>query len=112
MAQVTLELVAQGGWVRCDVTFPHAGIALDTIKRWKAEDEAAGRDYSGIWAEETDELRVYTPGRVGPLSKGEFDLLDHLYPQCHHGLSAQLCGDPYGDNHWGSYEQEKAAAGY
>src|SRR4051812_31101206 len=34
--------------------------------------------------------------------------LDVLYPTCHHGLSADLCMDPYGDFHWGTIEQELA----
>lgn len=33
---------------------------------------------------------------------------DALYPQCHHGLSLDLCMDPYGDAHFGTREQELA----
>jgi hypothetical protein len=34
--------------------------------------------------------------------------LENLYPTCHHGLSADLCMDPYGDHHFGTIEQELA----
>jgi hypothetical protein len=57
MAQVKLGLVAQGGWQRCDITFPNAAVALATLRRWRAEDEAAGHPYSQVWAEETEELQ-------------------------------------------------------
>jgi hypothetical protein len=35
-------------------------------------------------------------------------VLRHLYPTCHHGLSLDLCMDAYGDNHFGTREQEMA----
>jgi len=31
-----------------------------------------------------------------------------LYPTCHHGLALDLCMDPYGENHFGTREQELA----
>jgi hypothetical protein len=37
---------------------------------------------------------------------GFTDLLMELYPTCHHGMDAQMCMDPVGDNHWGTCEQE------
>jgi len=33
---------------------------------------------------------------------------DALHPTCHHGLSLDLCMDPYGDAHFGTREQELA----
>lgn len=108
MADVTLTFVAQGGWVQCAVTFPSAEVALATLKRWHAEDIAAGHGYSQVWAQEDEDSQVYPSDRIGPVSKGEFDLLDYLYPTCHHGMDLQLCMDPYGPHHWGTMEQELA----
>lgn len=31
-----------------------------------------------------------------------------LYPTCRHGMSADMCMDPYGENHFGTREQELA----
>jgi hypothetical protein len=45
---------------------------------------------------------------VAPVPETWTKTLDVLYPTCHHGLSAELCMDPYGDNHWGTIEQELA----
>jgi hypothetical protein len=105
MAQVRLGLVAQGGWQRCDIAFPNAAVALATLRRWRAEDEAAGHPYSQVWAEETEELQVYPKDRVGPLTEDEIALLDFLYPSCEHGLSADLCMGP---NHYPTADQERA----
>lgn len=44
-----------------------------------------------------------------PFNGYRFDRLDEvLHPQCHHGMSLHLCMDPYGENHFGSREQEIA----
>jgi hypothetical protein len=39
-------------------------------------------------------------------------LMELLYPLCHHGMALDLCMDPYGPHHFGTYEQERQAAGY
>ena len=39
-------------------------------------------------------------------------LMELLYPSCHHGMALAMCMDPYGPHHFGTYEQERAAAGY
>lgn len=39
-------------------------------------------------------------------------LHDLLYPTCHHGMALGMCRDPYGPHHFGTYEQERMAAGY
>jgi hypothetical protein len=44
---------------------------------------------------------------VGPVNQDVLRLLDVLYPTCHHGMSADLCLDPIGPNHWGTAEQER-----
>lgn len=36
-------------------------------------------------------------------------LAEALYPVCHHGLSLDLCMDPYGQEHFGTRDQELAA---
>lgn len=44
-----------------------------------------------------------------PFSYEAFPLMaEALHPTCHHGLSLQLCMDPYGDAHFGTREQELA----
>lgn len=40
------------------------------------------------------------------------ELATTLYPQCHHGMSAELCMDPYGEHHFGTCEQERAQFGW
>jgi hypothetical protein len=48
-----------------------------------------------------------------PFDGTVFEALERrLYPQCHHGMSADLCMDPYGDNHFGTREQEMAREGW
>lgn len=73
--------------------------------------------FEGASAE--DRALVYMSARKGlhfdavedrPFSGAHFArLYDALYPQCHHGLGLDLCMDPYGDNHFGTREQELAA---
>lgn len=44
-----------------------------------------------------------------PFSLAVFpELAAKLHPICHHGMSAHLCMDPYGEHHFGTREQEMA----
>jgi hypothetical protein len=36
------------------------------------------------------------------------ELVELLYPTCHHGLDLHLCMDPFGEEHFGTREQELA----
>lgn len=36
------------------------------------------------------------------------NLYEYFNPKCHHGLDADLCMDPYGENHFGTMIQEMA----
>lgn len=61
----------------------------------------------------TDTALVETEDRHLTIQDAEHDadalaLYDHMHPACHHGLSAELCMDPVGQNHWGTIEQELA----
>jgi hypothetical protein len=51
------------------------------------------------------ELHVTIPEHL-PLHARFGDLWDVQHPQCHHGMAADLCMDPYGDAHFGTREQE------
>lgn len=39
-------------------------------------------------------------------------LMELLYPTCHHSMALGMCMDPEGPHHFGTYEQERMAAGY
>ena len=94
----TLEAVTRGGWHRYPVTFSTPYQALEFMSRKAATTTLI----------ETSEHQIVPAGRIGPLTVGELALLDALYPSCHHGLSLELCMDPYGEHHWGTREQELA----
>jgi hypothetical protein len=84
--------------------------------------EAYGRDVSYQVAFEgpdaEDRALAYVSARKGlhfgdvydlPFSYEAFPrMADALHPQCHHGMDASLCMDPYGQNHFGTREHELA----
>lgn len=55
----------------------------------------------------------FTETPLAPVCHTTFpELADTLYPTCHHGLSADLCMDPYGPHHYGTREWEMANEGW
>jgi hypothetical protein len=105
MAEIKLEEWTDGGWSAWTVTFPSAAVAIMIIKRKMAENEARDSlsDYHSFRELEDSPVACF-----GPLTTDELALLDILYPSCPHGLSAELCMDWDGDNHFGTREQELA----
>lgn len=111
-AKTTVTFWKHGGWTRWTAHFADAdqvlayldrrNAGLDVLDRERVnveelivEDELTGREVSGTFI-------------GGPLTPSQLRLYDHLYPTCHHGMDATMCMDPYGDNHWGTMEQEMA----
>ena len=99
MAQVKMEIVKDGGWKLIPVVFASARQAIEWMD---------SHDAMATWLHETEDRQITEPGRIGPFTADELELHERLYPTCHHGMSAELCMDPVGDNHWGTIEQELA----
>lgn len=84
------------------VTFHQAGHVLDFMRRTKKRD--VERDASGFRVYHVFEMAEETEFEPG--DPDEARLFDLLFPQCHHGLSLDLCMDPFGPHHFGTIEQE------
>ncbi len=54
---------------------------------------------------------VFDEIEATPIPRTWTELLDLLYPTCHHGLDARMCMDPIGDAHFGTREWEMAQYG-
>lgn len=91
---IKLDVATQGGYHHFTVKFATEAQAIKYIV-----DHASDRNVTEIEDEPVDLDRFPELNKV-------------LYPTCHHGLSAQMCMDPIGDCHFGTYEQERQAAGY
>lgn len=91
---IKLDVTTQGGYHHFTVSFATEDQAVAYIA-----EHAADRNVRELEDEPVD-LDLYPA------------LNDALYPTCHHGLSLQMCMDPIGDAHFGTYEQERMAAGY
>ena len=90
---IKLAVRTQGGWHRFTAVF-------------STEAQAIGYASARTSTHIIDEIED------APIDPKHAALLDYLYPTCHHGLSLSLCGDPYGPHHFGTYEDERARAGY
>jgi hypothetical protein len=114
-AKTTVELWKDGGWTRWTAHFADADQALAYIARRNEGLDVLDRERVNIdplffdpqlnWA---GDVVVETFPPAGPLTPSQLRLMDYLNPTCHHGMSADLCMDPYGDNHWGTMDQEMA----
>jgi len=91
---IKLQVATQGGYHRFTASFATEIQAVDYILNHRAD-------------------RNVTEIEDKPVDLDQFPMLNAvLYPTCHHGMSLQQCMDPYGDGHFGTYEQERLAAGY
>src|SRR6185312_12770085 len=114
-AKTTVELWKDGGWTRWTAQFADAdqviayldrrNAGLDVLDRNRVNVDPIYFDGQNVWPEE---VVVETFPPTGPLTPSQLRLMAYLFPQCHHGMDASLCMDPYGDNHFGSLEQEMA----
>ena len=112
-AQIRIGAWRHGGWTRWTVTFANPEQLLAYIERKHAANEAAGMNFSEHYSfEELEDeeneyghrIRPLVP--FGPIEETVLKVLNILYPQCHHGMDALLCMDPYGEHHFGTREQE------
>lgn len=89
---IKLEVRAQGGWHRYTGSFSTEEQALAFM---------------------SDRGMTHSFGEIEefPIPDTATRLLDTLYPTCHHGMDGRMCLDPYGDNHFGSAEWERAQYG-
>jgi hypothetical protein len=85
---IKLDVATEGGWHHFTVGFSTEAQAVKYI-----QDHISTHIVSEIEDEPVD-LSLYPA------------LNDALYPQCHHHMSASMCMDPYGENHFGTREQE------
>ena len=114
-AQIRIGAWRHGGWTRWTVTFANPEQLLAYIERKLAFNRAEGNEWnfnSHFSFEELEDeeneyghrIRPLVP--FGPIEETILKVLEILYPQCHHGMDASLCMDPYGENHFGTREQE------
>ena len=114
-SKTTVELWKDGGWTRWVAHFATADQAIayvqgrnegvDVLDRSRVNIDPMIRD-DRDWI--GDPKIVTTFPEAGPLTPDQIRLMEYLFPQCHHGMDATLCMDPYGPNHWGTMEQEMA----
>lgn len=115
---ITLDAAYDGGWSPFVITGT-ADQILAYVSRVNAEWKRGLRGSAGyinldervddgitIGGLLTDSTVVPTFA-FGPLTPGDYRLLDYLYPTCEHGMSATSC---YGPDHFMSREQEMALA--
>jgi hypothetical protein len=102
--EITLLAWKHGGWTKWMVTFSSITQALDYIGRKQAANAEHPLEFHEHYS--FDELEDHPIVPFGPLEPAMLKLLEILRPTCHHGLSLTICMDPYGDNHWGTREQE------
>jgi len=119
-AKTSIVMWTNGGWQRCLIHFNDADdvIAWYTRKREGFMDENPGALYFDAGLEELvydpranwpEDVVLTTFPEVGPLTPSQLRLMEHLYPTCEHGMSADLCMGP---DHFMSRDQETARFGY
>lgn len=114
-SKTKVTLWTDGGWTRwtchfatCDQVIAYVkrrNEGLDVLDRSRVNVDPIVFDSQVNWPED---IVVTTFPEVGPFTPDQLRLLDYLCPTCHHGMSAELCMDPVGDNHWGSMADEMA----
>lgn len=88
-----LEVSTQGGYHRFTVSFSTEAQALAYV--------GARRKTHNVYEIESS-----------PIPSDWTKLISLLYPTCHHGMSLDLCGDPVGPHHFGTYEDERRREGF
>ena len=111
-SKTTVTLWKDGGWTRWTAHFATADQAIAYVERRNAGVDVL--DHARVNLEEVvfdsqvnwpEDIVATTFPATGPLTPDQLRLMSYLYPQCEHGMSADLCMGP---GHFMSREQEMA----
>lgn len=111
-AQTAVTLWKDGGWTRWTARFADAdqvvayverrNEGLDVLDRERVNIDPLYFDPQVNWPED---VVVETFPPAGPWTPSQLRLMDYLFPQCEHQMSAELCMGP---DHFMSADQERA----